>query len=226
MQTGKVINEGSGMKYAIMCGGKYQFKKHFSNINGEKLVARTIRLLKEEGITDIVITSNNNEFKQFGVPVLRHTNNFERYNYNDEGSCWVDAFYPFEEPVCYLFGDVLYSPYAINIIANTGTNKVEYFASAPPFNEHYIKGWAEPIAFKVADVQYFRTCVNLVKQWQYQGKFNRIPIAWELWQVIKNTPINHIDYTNYTVINDYTCDIDEPEDLVKIQALIDKGVIK
>ena len=40
---------------------------------------------------------------------------------------------------------------------------------------------------------------------------------WELWQVIQATPLNHIDYSNYTVINDYTCDIDCPEDIELIE---------
>ena len=29
----------------------------------------------------------------------------------------------------------------------------------------------------------------------------------------EGTPLNKVDYTNYTVINDYTCDIDEPEEV-------------
>ena len=53
-----------------------------------------------------------------------------------------------------------------------------------------------------------------------RGYFARRAIAWELWQVIKGTPLNVIDYTNYTVINDWTCDIDEPEDIEKMREFI------
>ena len=44
------------MKYVIMCGGYYQnFKetpKQLSVVNGERIVDRTIRLLKENGIEE------------------------------------------------------------------------------------------------------------------------------------------------------------------------------
>ena len=42
------------MRVIIMCGGTYsEFEKHkaLSVVNGETLVERTIRLLKENGIT-------------------------------------------------------------------------------------------------------------------------------------------------------------------------------
>ena len=52
------------------------------------------------------------------------------------------------------------------------------------------------------------------------SRFDRHPIAWELWQVIKNTELNKIDYSNYTVINDYTCDIDKPEDAEKLEGYV------
>jgi len=51
-------------------------------------------------------------------------------------------------------------------------------------------------------------------------QIKRQPVAWELWQVIKDTPLNKVDYTNYTVINDYTCDIDVPEDVPKLEEII------
>ena len=197
-----------------MCGGRYGWQKQLAEIKGEPIVARTIRLLKEAGIEDIAISSNDPIFEQFGVPVLHHKNDFLN------GSLyWVDAFYPIEEPVCYLFGDVVYSPNAISVITETDTDDVMFFASAPPFTPEYIKPWAEPFAFKVVNTKHFRNCVEICKMWQDGGYFRRVPIAWELWQVIKETPINKIDYTNYTVINDYTCDVDCEADLAKFNFL-------
>ena len=38
--------------------------------------------------------------------------------------------------------------------------------------------------------------------------------------VIKGTPLNKLDYTNYVRINDYTCDIDVPEDVAKFEAIL------
>ena len=53
------------MIYVIMCGGNYtDFKKHkaLTRINGEPLVARTIRMLKELTNEQIFITASDPEF--------------------------------------------------------------------------------------------------------------------------------------------------------------------
>ena len=55
----------------------------------------------------------------------------------------------------------------------------------------------------------------------YEGKFNRMPVSWELWQVIQETPINHV-IQDYYIINDYTCDVDDVNDLMKMQTIITK----
>lgn len=209
------VMEGT-MKYIIMCGGKYprwQGPRQLVEIRGEPIVARTIRLLRERGVEDIAISSNCPEFERFGVPVLRHENGFIARD-RDPGD-WVDAFYPTEEPVCYVFGDVVFSPAAIKVIVGAQTDGIEFFASAPPFSPLYPKNWAEPFAFKVTDVPRFRRAIGDVKRLTREGKFRRTPIAWELWNVIRRGPggdVNRIDFRTYQVINDYTCDIDMPQD--------------
>ena len=208
------------MKYIIMCGGQYdkwKEPKQLTKIHGEPIVARTIRMLKNCGIEDIAISSNNPVFEEFGVPVLYHLNSFRVSKYNNCFGHWVNGFYPTTYPVCYLFGDVVYSLDAIKTIIDTPTDDIEFFASAPPFAEEYNKDWAEPFAFKVQDWQHFAECIVRTKMYNSRHCFKRTPIAWELWQVIKETPLNIIDYTNYTAINDYTCDIDIPEDVKDIE---------
>ena len=213
------------MKNIIMCGGQYkkwETPRQLLKINGETLVERTIRLLKEHGIDehDIAISSNNDVFLQFGVQLLSHDNNYVAYEYNKCESYWCDAFYPTEEQACYIFGDVVFSDEAIKTIVETDTNDIEFFASAPPFSKEYTKQWAEPFALKVVNQRHLRQAISLTKLYDQQGLFNRKPIMWELWQVIKHTPLNHIDYTNYTVINDWTCDIDNPEDIESFKRFI------
>ena len=44
---------------------------------------------------------------------------------------------------------------------------------------------------------------------------------WELWQIIKKSPINIIDYTNYVAIKDWTCDVDSPEDAKLIERVME-----
>lgn len=205
-----------------MCGGTYQkweTPRQLIKFKGETIVERIIRLLNENGIGDIAISSNNAIFKQFDVPVLEHNNQYNARRYNDFDGYWCDAFYPTDEPACYIFGDVIFSEDAIKTIVNTETNDIEFFASAPPFDKRFYKTSAEPFALKVVNQEHLKQAISVVKRYDSQGLFKRKPIMWELWQVIKETPINQIDYTNYTVINDWTCDIDEPEDIDKILEL-------
>lgn len=208
------------MKYIIMCGGTYEkwkTPKHLAKINGETLVERTIRLLRENGVKDIAISSNNPIFKQFGVPVLEHNNQFYLPKGSNSKTPWLDGFYPMKKEVCYIFGDVVFSPYAIKTIVETETDDIEFFASAPPFDIRYSKEWAEPFAFKVKNTKHFFKAIEETKEYDKQGCFYRMPVSWELWQVIKKTPLAKIDYTNYKVINDYSCDIDSPEDILKFE---------
>ena len=208
------------MKYIIMCGGtykKWETPRHMLPINGEPIVGRTIRLLRENGIEDIAISSGNPIFEQFGVPVLKHDNTMVVNETLNVSGYWVDAFYPTDEPVCYLFGDVVYSPEAIKTITGTETDDIEFFASAPPFAPEYSKPWAEPFALKVVNTDHLKHAICITKQYADIGLFYRHPIMWELWQVIQATPLNHIDYGNYTAINDYTCDVDCPEDIELIE---------
>ena len=217
------------MRYIIMCGGNYtqwETPRQLIEINGEPIVARTIRLLRKYGVTDIAITSENPAFEQFGVPVLHHDNPWEVYGHDDVSGTWVTCFYPMSEPACYLLGDVVFSENAIQTIINTPTDDIEFFASAPPFASEYNKEYAEPFAFKVVNQKHFRECIDDVKYYESIGKFNRPPIAWELWQVIKNTPLNNIIFTNYTAINDYTCDIDWADEANEFLPYIEEEIIK
>lgn len=217
------------MNYVILCGGSYDVWKtprQLTKINGEPLVARTIRLLRECGVSNIIISSNNLAFGHFDVPLFIHDNRWRVYKKCDkligDGS-WLNAF-GFSEfddsPVCYLMGDVVFSPNAIKTIVETEIDDIQFFASAPPFAREYPKPYAEPFAFKVVNVERFRQCVEWAKICEKQHLFKRNPIAWELWQVIKDTPLNVIDYTNYVAINDYTCDIDSEEDIAKFKNIV------
>ena len=211
------------MQYIIMCGGtyrKWEQPRQLIRIRGEPIVARTIRLLREAGIDDIAISANNDIFEQFGVPVLRHENSYDARGYNDCTGYWCDAFYPTDEPTCYIFGDVIFSPEAIRTIVETKVHNIEFFASAPPFAPEYQKPWAEPFALKVVDTDHLKNAIEVTKQFDAGGLFARRPIMWELWQVITGGNLNEIDYGSYVAINDYTCDIDNPDEAYLFEKII------
>lgn len=212
------------MIYLIMCGGNYtdwETPRQLTPVLGEPVVARTIRLLREAGVSELAISSNDSRFEAFGVPVLRHENPMTVTGGAVRG-CWADAFWPTDDPACYLMGDVVFSPAAIRTIAETDTDSIRFFASAPPLSPLFIKKWAEPYAFKVRDQARFRAAIEFVRANADTGIFRRPPIAWELWQVINGRDVREIDYRSVTAINDYTCDIDSPADAAAIEAVLRK----
>lgn len=216
------LNQRS-MKYIIMCGGIYQqweTPRQLQKLQGETIVARTMRLLQENGVHDIAISTNISAFKSLGVPVLEHDNSYNAYGPGNTTGHWCDAFYPTDEPTCYIFGDVVFSPEAIKTIVETETDDIQFFASAPPFARGYIKKWAEPFALKVVNTEHLKDAISLTKQYQDRGLFKRKPIMWELWQVIQTAPLNHIDYKSYAVINDYTCDVDDEGDIARLEEAV------
>ena len=208
------------MKYIIMAGGSYdgwQVPKQLTPVNGVPVIERTLRLLRAEGIEPF-ISSNDERFAAY-APLLRHENDFAVRNGQGAGA-WVNGFYPTEEAACYIFGDVVFSPAGIRTIVNTDTAGVAFFASTPPFSPQYIKPYAEPFAFKVADQKRFRAAVDYCRANVDTGVFSRHPIAWELWAVLQGTDVRQIDYSKIVPINDYTCDIDSPADAEKLGRIL------
>ena len=207
------------MQYIIMAGGvypKWEQPRQLIEIRDEPIIARTIRLLREAGIEDIAISSNDPVFEQFGVPVLYHHNDYSALGYNNCTGQWCNCFYPTDEPVCYIFGDVVYSPAAIRTIVEYETDDIMLFGSKPPYSPQYPKWYIEPFAFKVQDTDHLHRAVEEVKRIESAGGFHRKPIAWEVWNVISGGDPNVIDYRTYVGINDYTCDIDSQAEIREV----------
>ena len=213
------------MKYILMCGGRYDeftTPKQLLKVNGEVIIERTIRLLKENGIKDIAISTTNPAFDYLDVPKLKHNNTFiHEYKNEKAKGWWLDAFYPTDEPTCYIWGDVYFSEAAIKTIVETETDDIELFGSMPPFAYNYVKRWIEPFALKVFNTNHLKESIEKTKELALEGKtFRENPIIWELWTVIKNVPLQTKagEYIyNYKAINDYTTDVDSKEDITRIE---------
>lgn len=210
------------MKYIIMCGGHYkewETPRQLLKVKGETIVGRTIRLLRENGVEDISISTDNPAFFQLGVPILKHDNPYHAKKLNDVDGYWCDAFYPTDEPACYIFGDVIFSPAAVKKIVETETDDIELFGSAKPFAPEYPKKWVEPFAFKVVAQSRFRNCIAEMKR--RDKECWRSPISWDLWALIRGRRTDIDDYkVDYTVINDYTCDIDHRYEIPDLERRI------
>lgn len=207
------------MKYIIMAGGEYKkfgIPKPLIEVKGETLIERTTKLLKQNGINEIYISSNNPEFDKYGVRLENKNNDFIVYENGTSKGYWLDAFYPTNEPTCYIFGDVYFTENAIKTIAEYESTENILFGTGCAKNlEH--KNWGEPFAYKVNKIEEFKNGIVEVKKLFDEKKTARHPIVWELYRYLHNLDINIQNITtDYVVIDDGTIDIDSPEQVSKI----------
>ena len=208
-------------KYIILSDGTpegFNIPRQLIKINGEPLIKRTIRLLKENGIKDIIITSHDSRFDDLGV--TRYEPLYNDWDYINHTGYWLSAF-PVEllnEPVTFLFGDVYYSENAIKTIVQSKTDSILFLCSYKNSDKRYIKHHDEPFAFKVVDYVMFKEHIERVKTLKDEGKCCREPITWELYRSINNQDINTHEMTkNFIAINDESCDIDTINDIILLQ---------
>lgn len=196
----------------------FETPRQLTKINGEPLVARTIRLLKENGINDIIITSHDKRFDNLGAERYEPKNNI--YEPFKETGYWLNAF-PLEiltEPTIYLFGDVYYSENAIKTILETPTDDILFFCTYKNQDPRYIKHHDEPMAYKVVNIDKFKEHIQKVKDAKDKGLCCREPVTWELYRSINNQELNiHTMTKGYVAINDESCDIDSINDIVLLE---------
>lgn len=201
------------MRYVILAkGGHTDFIRQLVQIGKERLLDRTIRQLRENGIKDIIVTG---EYTDIDAEVINPKNN--TYDYKNDKGYWLDAFNGLlEEPTCFIWGDVYFSDKAIKTIVEGPSDT--FYCSYKNESKDYIKNHDEPFAYKVADVKRFKRHIEMVKSLYDAGYCKRNPIVWEVYRSINGININkHIMTRNYIAINDITCDIDSKEDIAKLK---------
>lgn len=210
------------MKYIIMADNAnlqpFDLPRQLTKINGEPLIKRTVRLLKENGVEDIWITSHDKRFDNLGAKRYEPLNNY--YDRVAKKGYWLNAF-PTEllnQPITFLWGDVYYSENAIKTIVETKAKDNLFFCTYQNKDKRYIKCHDEPLAYKVVDCESFKKHIDIVKKMFDEGKTVRHPISWELYRSINGQDINvHTMTTNYVAINDESCDIDTINDIILLK---------
>jgi len=192
------------MKYIIMADGKgtrwqnyNDIPKHFIEIGGETLLARTVRLLNEgDEAADVIITSHDPRYE---VPGARR---YEPLNNHLEIDRFTEEL--IGDDVCFLYGDTYYSQEAMDTILKTETEDMIFFG-----NERSI------VAIKVKDGALFRNHVDNVRRLFLEGKIEKC-IGWQVYQSFTGLPFGEKKIgPSYIVLEDGTEDFNSPEDLAK-----------
>lgn len=187
------------MKYIIMADGQGKrwnnymgVPKHLIELNGERLIDRTVRLLKENDIQNIIVMASDERYKIEGTKLIPQS--IREYEIDRFDLQFLNG------EVCYLYGDVYYTEEAIQKIVETPTDDILVFGRNKP-SEINKKEYGELFAFKVKNVDKFKQCVSYIRNEVIAGR-NR-DLGWELY--------SHIGCP-FILIDDRSEDFDYPKD--------------
>lgn len=205
------------IKVFIMCGGYYtnfNQPKSLTEINGEKLLDRTIRLLSSYNTEPIVCCNAEDTVFDMYEP-LRADFTFD---YQKQTGYYLDLFdaVPYNKPCIYLFGDVYYTEVAIQRIIDRyeETERNVFICNEYPFNAQHLRQ-GEPFGWIVKDQKEFRCAIALCKRFEDRGLVdhaNGVASNWELAHVINGLGVNDfcLRREDCLVIHDKTIDVDDP----------------
>lgn len=198
---------GDGLRW-IASGG--EGRKHELVIDGETLIARTVRLVRERGVTDIVISG---PYDGLGVPTFHPAAETDIV----DGRLAVRSMWSDRGRTVILLGDVYYTDTAMRTIIDHAGNEPHLFAR---FTGSRITGktWAEPFAnsFLAEHRAAHERSLRTVQTLKDRGRIKRAG----LWEAYKLDHHRLLPFTyrtsnlgHATVIDDWTEDFDFAKDV-------------
>lgn len=194
------------MKYIIMADGKgtrwnnyNNHSKHLCVINGETIIGRTVRLLNEMGVNDIIITSHNPQMEFEGAT------RYEPKDNNEE----IDRFtYEFlDEEVTFLYGDTYYHEDALRSIVESETDDLLFFATSTSI-----------VGVKVINYTKFKQYIDYIKEQQIVGK------GWTVYQLSNDLPLGSKEpRENLIAVSEENFDIDSPSEYKVLKSIYDNN---
>ena len=189
------------MKYIIMADGKgvrwnnyNDIPKHFAIVEGEPIIVRTVRLLREmDDSAEVIITSHDS---RYDIPGARRHE--PQNNVLEIDRCTEELI---EDNVCFLYGDTYYSEEALKRIMESETADMLFFGNRKSI-----------VAIKVTDGELFRSHVARVRNLFLEGKINKC-IGWQVYQSFTGLPFGEKTIgDSFVILEDDTEDFNTPED--------------
>lgn len=181
--------------------------KQLLEVDGETLLHRTVRLLEENGVMNIWITSHNPEFEVWG------TTRYEPINNHYE----IDKFYACEPiwerggTTLFIYGDVFFTEEAMKRIVSVDCDDFLFYGLFHV--SHFTGHGGEIFAVKVKDHDLFGGMCEYIRMKYIHEEFRCG--AWELYRAmngIRGEGLgHHIPHAHFVGIDDFTDDFDTPE---------------
>jgi MobA-like NTP transferase domain len=188
--------------------------KHYLQIDGEPIIERTVRLLRENGVGDIHVVS-----KEYCVP---HCYNF-RPKLNYEQNADADKFLSSKElwnrngRTVVFYGDVFFTEESMNTIVGFENDEWTLFCR-PDRSRITGRRWGECFAqsFYATEISRHEKALHRIVRLYKKGVIKRCG-GWEHYRAMVGRPDDeirspHIMTTNYFTIDDFTEDFDFPTD--------------
>ena len=189
------------MKYIIMADGKgtrwnnyKNVPKHLIEVNGEALLARTVRLLHEfDKEAEVIITSHDERYEFGGSTRYEPNSNhleIDRFTYE-----------LIEDNICFLYGDTYYTEDTIKKIVDTDTSDVLFFGNSKSI-----------VAVKVKDSSLFKKHVDNVRKLFLENKIKNCK-GWQVYQSFQNLEFDKKEIRDkFIVVDNETIDYNTPDD--------------
>lgn len=196
------------MKYVIMANGKGTrwnnyggIPKHLIEIEGESLLSRIARQIKErEPSAQIIISSSDARCVAQGATRIAPLRN----------ELEIDRFAPefVDDQVCFLYGDTFYSEEAFDVIVQTQTEGILFFGNTKSI-----------VAVKSANKKDFLEHLSRIRELSLKGEIAHCK-AWQLYQSYVGLPLgDHKDVNtdSFILFTDETGDFNMPSDLAEFK---------
>ena len=214
------------MRILIACSGNasrwknyLNVPKHLIEIDGEKLLNRTVRLIKEKVRQhhEIFVVAHDNLYKIDGTTLIRpELTQLEKEQYCENPFiCVSKKWWNDKGMTIILFGDVFFTKNAIDIIFNhlQQPHQYTFFGRADkssftlcPYGEIFGLSFSNNFIPKMSDT------VDKLKILKDSGKIKRF-ITWEVYRYLQSIELDkHIVKNNFVQIDDFTEDFDFPID--------------
>ena len=205
-----IICAGEATRWANYMG----VKKHFIEVEGEAILHRTVRLLNEYGIDDIGVVAkddeyNSTEYAMYKPVISEHNGGVDKFLNSQH--LWLN-----DGRTIVLYGDVYFTEYAMQTIANHAHRDWQLFARA--FGSRYTgRKWGECFAqsfYPEHIAEHLRKLEQAVELW-HEGKIKN-PSGWQHYRFMIGLPPEMVDTImvgdRFVNIDDLTDDFDSKED--------------
>ena len=190
-----IMADGQGTRWNNYMG----VPKHLALVDGEPVIGRTVRLLREVADDpEVIITSHDERYEFPGA--VRHepeNNIYEIDRFTAELVC---------DDMCFLYGDTVYDKDVLADIAASETDDILFYGNRKSV-----------VAVRIGNAEFFRKHFDRVRNLFIEGEIDKCK-GWQIYQSVtgQNLTERPVIGDRFRVVDERTTDINTPEEYKNI----------